>query len=295
MATIWMNGEIVPEHSAHVSVFDHGLLYGDGVFEGIRFYRNKPFMLAAHLQRLWQSANALNIIPPYSREELTDAIDQTIDRFSQVNGYLRVVITRGIGPLGVNPEKCKKPTVFIIADDLQLLPKNKRQQGISTSIVSVMRIPNRCWDSRIKSLNYLNNVLAKLQASQNGADEAIMLNEAGNISEGAINNIFMVRNNSVFTPPTNDGALSGITRQLILELAKSNGLQTTEESLTPFDLYTADECFLSGTGMELVPVNTVDGHELNHCPGPVFLSLQELFQERVEKQAVAETGERDYA
>lgn len=277
MAVCWLNGELVPKEKACVSLYDHGLLYGDGVFEGIRFYNGRAFLLHQHLRRLFHSATAMMLNIPFSHEELTQAIDDTIAAYGEANGYIRLVVTRGEGLLGVDPQSCAAPTVFIIADSLQMMSQSTRDNGIRAVIVSTRRVPNESWDARIKSLNYLNNVLARLQARNAHADEAILLNQAGNVAEGALNNVFVVRNNELFTPPTSDGALQGVTREVILQLAHENGIQAEPRSLTPYDLYTADECFLTGTGIELVAVREVDGRPLGACPGPVFGCIQNLF------------------
>jgi branched-chain amino acid aminotransferase len=278
MTSIWLNGNIVPEQQACISVFDHGLLYGDGVFEGIRFYRGCAFMLPQHLDRLFQSAAALLLYIPYTLEDLTTAVYDTIAAHGEPNGYIRLVVTRGEGPLGVDPSSCTKPSVFIIADRLQIISEAARTAGIRAVIVSTRKVPNVSWDARIKSLNYLNNVLAKLEARQAGADEAILLNLAGNVAEGAVNNVFVVKNRRLLTPLTNDGALAGVTRATVLQLAQAADIAVVEKSLTPYDLYTADECFLSGTGVELVPVHSVDGRALVACPGPVFNLLKQEFE-----------------
>ncbi len=281
MSVCWLNGKIVPNEAAVISVFDHGLLYGDGVFEGIRFYQQQVFLLNEHLDRLFDSAAALLLVIPFTRAELTRGIAEAITTFGKADGYLRLVVTRGPGKLGVDPRLCPTASVFIIADQLQVVSDKAKAQGLCTVIVSTRRIPNVSWDSRIKSLNYLNNVLAKLEAHNANADEAIMLNSAGNVAEGSVDNIFIVRNNRLLTPPTIDGALAGITRGLILQLAKENHIVADEQSLTPFDLYTADECFLTGTGMELVPVREVDGRILRQCPGPFYSQLQQAFKKYV--------------
>lgn len=286
---VWLNGAIVPKNQAVVSVFDHGLLYGDGVFEGIRFYDGNAFMLQEHLDRLFLSAAAVLLSIPYTVAQLTDAVCQTIaayiDNGGDASGYLRLVITRGEGALGVDPASCDKPTVFIIADRLQVISGAAKNQGIRAVIVSTRRVPNICWDARIKSLNYLNNVLARLEARNANADAAILLNHAGNIAEGALNNVFVVKNGELFTPPTTDGALAGITRQVVLQLSGTLGIPAQEKSMSPYDLYTAEECFLTGTGIELVPVREVDGRVVGACPGAVFTQLQKAFTERVQNES----------
>ena len=277
MTAIWLNGAIVPKHQACISVFDHGLLYGDGVFEGIRFYNGCAFLLQEHMGRLFQSAAALQLRIPYTTQQLTSAVNETIAAYGELNGYLRLVITRGEGLLGVDPSSCGQPTVFIIADRLQMISDAARSAGIRAVIVSTRRVPNVSWDARVKSLNYLNNVLARLEAHNANADEAIMLNLAGNVAEGALNNVFIVKNGCLSTPLTSDGALAGVTRATVLQLAQAINIPAVEKSLTPYDLYTADECFLTGTGVELVPVREVDGRSMAVCSGPVFKGLQQAF------------------
>jgi len=283
MSACWLNGNLVDDSMAVVSVFDHGLLYGDGVFEGLRFYHGRCFMLAAHLERLQQSARALALTIPYDLPTLSRAIADTISASGLQHGYLRLVITRGPGSLGVDPANCPQPTVFIIADHLQLVSDALRRQGLRIAIVNTRRVPDSCWDSRIKSLNYLNNVLARQQARAAGADEGIMLNQQGHVSEGSVNNIFIVSNNALLTPAAADGALEGITRSVILELAAAAGITISVRSLTAYDLYTADECFLSGTGVELLPVRQIDNHSLGTCPGAVFQSLETAFRNYVDR------------
>ncbi len=281
MPACWLNGVVTTNSTATISVFDHGLLYGDGVFEGIRFYNGRCFMLDAHLARLARSAQALHLAMPYDLDMLSAALRDTINASGLVDGYLRLVLTRGSGPLGVNPANCPRPTVFIIADQLQMLSPALRHKGVHATIVATRRVPNNCWDSRIKSLNYLNNVLTSMQARAAGADEGIMLNQQGNISEGATNNIFIVQGGVLLTPPASDGALEGITRGVILTLADAAGIATEERSLTPKDLYEADECFLTGTGIELVPVRQVDNQVLPERPFPVFERISNAFYQFV--------------
>lgn len=279
MALCWVNGELLPPEQATVSVFDHGLLYGDGVFEGIRFYQGQAFRLVEHLARLQRSAKALRLQLPYSIEELTHAVHVTIQAYNEPDGYIRLVITRGVGRLTLDADTCKQGTVFIIADSLDYVAENIRQQGARVIIASTRRLPVDGLDPRIKSLNYLNHVLARMEATHIGADEAILLNRNGFVTEGSADNVFIVKDDTLFTPPISDGALEGITRELILELAPKHGIKAKECSLAPYDLYTADECFLTGTATELIPVRDVDGRQLTACPGPVFKKLNLAFQQ----------------
>ena len=290
MTAIWLNGTIVPKEQACISVFDHGLLYGDGIFEGIRFYNGVAFMLQEHLDRLFQSAAALLFRLPYTSQQLTTAVYEAIASHGEADGYIRLVVTRGEGALGVDPNSCAQPTVFVIADRMQIISDAARAGGIRAVIVSTRRVPNVSWDARIKSLNYLNNVLAKLEARNAGADEAIMLNTAGYVAEGAVNNVFVVQCGCLLTPLTSDGALAGVTRATLLQLAQAMNIPAEEKSLTPYDLYTADECFLSGTGVELVPVREVDGRAISMCPGPIFARLQQAFNDFVRDKAALITN-----
>ena len=277
----WRNGQIVPLEQATVSVFDHGLLYGDGVFEGIRFYSGRAFRLQAHLERLFLSARAIALEIPYSIEQLTQAVIETIAAAPEANGYLRLVVTRGPGPLGIDPSRCHSPVVFIVADRLQLVSERVRSEGAKVIIAATRRLGPDGLDPRIKSLNYLNHILARMEATHAGADEAILLNSAGRIAEGSADNIFIVQRGELLTPPVIEGALDGITRQVVLELAEKLGIKSREIPLAPYDLFTADECFLTGTGAELIPVGYADGRKIPQCPGPIYSRLAEAFRELV--------------
>lgn len=280
MALCWMDGEFMPAEQARINVMDHGLLYGDGVFEGLRFYGGTVFRSQDHLQRLFDSARAIALNIPYSLQELNRAIESLISQSLLSEGYIRLIVTRGVGPLGLDPGQCKKATVFMVLDELSLVSQTVRQSGLSLIVSSVRRIPNDSIDSRVKSLNYLNQILARLEATSAGADEAVLLNQQGFVAEASTENVFIVKDRCLLTPPSSDGALAGITRQVLLDLAQDQ-LCTREQSLTSYDLYTADECFLSGTGAELLPVRQVDGRALGQCPGPVFQMLQNKYHELV--------------
>ncbi len=281
-AVCWLNGKIVAPEQASVSVFDHGLLYGDGVFEGIRFYNGRAFRLQAHLERLFLSARAIALAIPYSIEQLTRAVIDTIAVAPEQNGYLRLVVTRGPGPLGIDPSRCHSPVVFIIADRLQMVSERVRNEGAKVIIAATRRLGADGLDPRIKSLNYLNHILARMEATHAGADEAILLNSSGRIAEGSADNIFIVQRGELLTPPVIEGALDGITRQVVLELAGKLGIKAREIPLAPYDLFTADECFLTGTGAELIPVGFADGRSIPHCPGPVYSRLAAAFKELVQ-------------
>jgi branched-chain amino acid aminotransferase len=281
MAVCWLDGTIVSDDQAKVSVFDHGLLYGDGIFEGIRFYQYRAFRLDTHLQRLQHSAMAIGLTLPYSVRELEAAIHEVIRAFREPDGYLRLVVTRGKGSLGVNPNSCKRGTAFIVADKLSFVDPQVKLHGAKLIIAATRRLPPDGLDPRVKSLNYLNHVLARMEANRANADEAILLNANGHVSEGTTDNVFVVRNNVLLTPPVTDGALDGVTRGVIMELAGELGLVSAESTLSAYDLYTAEECFLTGTAMEMIPVREIDGRVLPACPGPVFQKLQTAFVERI--------------
>ena len=280
----WRNGQIVPLEQATVSVFDHGLLYGDGVFEGIRFYNGRAFRLQAHLERLFLSARAIALSIPYNIEQLTHAVIETISAAPELNGYMRLVVTRGVGPLGIDPSRCRLPQVFIIADTLHMVSERVRNEGAKVIIAATRRLGADGLDPRIKSLNYLNHILARMEATHAGADEAILLNSAGRIAEGSADNIFIVQRDELLTPPVIEGALDGITRQVVLELAEKLGIKSREIPLAPYDLFTADECFLTGTGAELIPVGYADGRKIPECPGPIYLRLAVAFRALVNSE-----------
>ena len=277
----WINGRLRSEQEAVIPVMDHGLLYGDGVFEGIRFYRRRPFRLQPHLRRLAHSCKATLLSLPYSLADLSRAIDEIIAAFPDDDGYLRLVVTRGSGPMGLDPSRCGPPHVILIATRLEMVEPALRERGIRLIVAATRRLPADGIEPRVKSLNYLNNILARMEASRAGADEAVLLNHQGRVAEGSVENIFIVRDGRLLTPRTVDGALAGITRQAILELAMAQEIPADEAPLTPYDLHTADECFLTGTGAELVPVREIDGREMPHCPGPLFRTLADAFAEMV--------------
>lgn len=276
-AIAWLNGEYMAAETARISVYDHGFLYGDGVFEGLRFYSGRIFALTEHLQRLAASAQALLLRLDWSLTELGQIAEQLVQRYGKPDGYIRLILTRGQGALGIDPASCAKPNLLMLVDQIQVVPDRVRQQGARLIIASQRRLPLDVLDPRIKSLNYLNAVLARMEASQAGADEAILLNAAGRVTEGSADNIFIVRAGRLLTPPVIDGALAGITRSCLLTLARQLGIDCAEQSLAPYDLYTADECFLSGTGAELIPVKSVDQRRVGQCPGPVFTALAQAY------------------
>ena len=283
----WVNGEWMDRSGAKVSVFDHGLLYGDGCFEGLRFYNCTPFRLGQHLARLERSAKALSLELPYSLKEMDDAICECITRSGLINGYIRLVVTRGEGDLGLDPRKCARPTVVIIPAELDLVGDDQRNAGIKLATSSVRRTVGSGLDPRVKSLNYLHSILARIEAIASGADEAILLNQNGFVVECSAENLFIVRGGKVFTPPLSDGPRAGITRETILELCAGIPLDVVEEPMTTYDLYNADECFLCGTGARLIPVRSIDGREIRKVAGPVFSSLAGAFRSLVDSECPA--------
>lgn len=280
MPTFNIDGQLVDPSAATISVMDHGLLYGDGVFEGLRFYNGRIFRCDAHLERLAASASAIGLNIPMNDAALTQAMDQTIEASGQANGYIRLIVTRGNGPLGINPESCSNPRVIIIIDQLALVSPDIVQHGAAVIIAKTRRMSSAQLDPTIKSLNYLNNIMARAEANKAGVEEAIMLNMEGRVAEGSADNVFIVQSGNLLTPPTSEGALAGITRQAILDIASSLQIQWLETPLQPEDLFSADECFLTGTGAELIPVRRIDDVEFG-ADRPVYNRLQEAFKKLV--------------
>jgi branched-chain amino acid aminotransferase len=277
---IWMNDGLVDEKDARVSVFDHGLLYGDGVFEGIRVYAGKIFECKAHLDRLYESAKVICLTIPMSADTMCDAMEQTVRANNIQDGYIRLVITRGVGNLGLGPEKCKDPMVIIIASTIQLYPEELYQKGMKVVSVSTVRNHPLACPPQVKSLNYLNNILAKIEAIQSGASEAIMYNHLGYVAEATGDNVFIVKNGIIYTPPVQAGSLDGITRKVVMSIARKEGLEVVEKNLTRFDLYVADEMFLTGTAAEVIGVVEMDSRTIGGgVPGPVTTRLRHLFFE----------------
>jgi branched-chain amino acid aminotransferase len=293
---IWLNGKLVPKEKATVSVYDHGLLYGDGVFEGIRVYNRKVFKLQTHLRRLEESARSIRLKLPYSAEEFTDAIRKTIEANKTVNGYIRLCVTRGVGTLGLNPFTCDQAGAFIIVDAISLYPAELYDKGMAVITASTIRNHPAALSPRIKSMNYLNNILAKMEAIDAGVPEAIMLNHLGFVAECTGDNIFVVRNHAstgaagtqpaVISPPLHAGTLEGITMSTVLELAMKQYLPIQRYDLTKHDLYIADEIFLTGTAAEVIPVTCVDGRKIgNGKPGPITKKLMAAFKDYVGQNA----------
>jgi branched-chain amino acid aminotransferase len=275
---VYINGRLYDKEDAKVSVYDHGLLYGDGVFEGIRSYHGRVFRLEQHLQRLWDSAQAIRLAIPLSRDEMTRAIHDTLAANNIRDGYIRLLVTRGIGTLGLDPNKTSDPQVIVITDRIELYPPEFYERGLEIVTVSVVRNHPAAVSPRIKSLNYLNNILAKLEGLQAGCVEALMLNVRGEVAECTGDNIFLVRRGELLTPPVEAGILEGITREAVIELARAAGRTVREVPLTKHDVYIADECFLTGTAAEIVPVVKVDNRTIGAgTPGPVTRELSERF------------------
>jgi len=277
---VYIDGKLLPKEDAKISVFDHGYLYGDGVFEGIRVYQGNIFRLREHLDRLYESAQTIALQIPLTREQLEAATVETVAANGLRDCYIRLVVSRGYGDLGIDPGKCPKPTVVIIVATIALYPEESYTAGIKLITSSVRRIPTQCLDPRIKSLNYLNNILAKLEAKQAGVPEAVMLNYVGRVAECTADNIFIVKRGGLFTPHLMQGALGGVTRATVLDLARAAGIPAEENVMGLHDLYNADECFLTGTGAEIVPVVQIDGRRIaDGRPGRLTLALLARYRE----------------
>jgi len=275
---IWLNGKLVDEADAKISVFDHGLLYGDGVFEGIRIYSGKIFELEAHIARLYESAKVLRLDIPLSKKELVKAIEETVTANGVIDGYIRLVITRGVGDLGLNPLVCENSTVFIIADSIQLYPEELYEKGMKVISATTVRSHPLSVPPQVKSLNYLNNILAKIEAMDSNVPEAIMYNHEGYVAEATGDNVFIVRDGVIYTPPPEAGLLEGITRKVVIRLAKEEDLEVVEKNLTRFDLYICDEFFLTGTAAEVIGVVEIDGRVIGDGkPGPITRLLRKKF------------------
>ncbi len=275
---IFMDGQLVPEEEAVISVFDHGFLYGDGVFEGIRAYNGRVFRLVEHVDRLYESAHSIMLPISLGRAEMVDAIVQTVNANQLKDAYIRVVVSRGVGDLGLDPRKCKNSRVVIIADKIVLYPAELYEKGLSVITVATRRNVADALDPKIKSLNYLNNILVKIEANRAGVMEALMLTGNGYVSEGSGDNIFIYRKGTLITPPPYLGILEGITREAVMSLARAEGIPVLETPFTRHDVYVAEECFLTGTAAEVIPVIEVDSRAVGAgSPGPVTRRLMELF------------------
>lgn len=277
---IWVGDGLVDEAQAVVSVFDHSLLYGDGVFEGIRIYSGKVFELAAHLKRLYESAAVIRLPVPMTMAQMTQAVETTVKANGIQDGYIRLIVTRGIGDLGLDPFLCKDGKVIIIAAHIQLYPEEFYQKGLKVVSAATVRNHPMALPPQIKSLNYLNNILAKIESIDAGAGEAIMYNHEGYVAEASGDNVFIVKNGTVYTPPVQAGSLDGITRRIVIELAKKEGISVVEKNLTRFDLYASDEFFLTGTAAEVIGVVEIDGRVIGDGkPGPITQRLRKRFFE----------------
>jgi len=277
---IYIDGEFYDQADAKISVFDHGLLYGDGVFGGIRFYNGRVFRMEAHQDRLWESARSICLEIPISRAEMDEALLETIRQNDLRDGYIRQIVTRGVGNLGLNPVQCKRPSVIIIASTIALYSEETYRRGLTVVTVPTRRMGPATLNPAIKSLNYLNNVLARIEANLADADEALMLNDAGNVAECTADNVFIVKRGQIMTPPITAGALRGITRSVVFDVASELNIKISEPELTRHDLYTADEAFLTGTAAEVVPMVKVDGRIIGDGkPGAITQRVIARFRE----------------
>ncbi len=277
---VYISGEYVLKDKAKISVFDHGFLYGDGVFEGIRAYGGKVFRLDEHLQRLWESARAISLEVPLSRGQLKEKILESLRKNELKDAYIRLVVSRGKGDLGLDPRKCPQAELIIITDKISIYPQELYEKGLEVIIASTRRNIPSALNCRIKSLNYLNNILAKIEANREGMPEAIMLNKDGYIAECTGDNIFVVKEGKIITPPVWIGILSGITRDVVIEIAQKEGISIEENVFAPFALYNSDECFLTGTAAEVIPVTRVDGRVIGEgIAGPLTKRLMEKFRQ----------------
>ena len=283
MGLIYINGELVPKEDAKISVYDHGLLYGDGIFEGIRVYNSNIFNLKRHIERLYNSAKVIWLKLPSSQLEMREAVRKAVKANDDiVDPYIRLVVTRGVGTLGLDPRKCSDPQVIIIVDKIQLYSEELYRKGLDTVIVPTIRNHYEALNPRVKSLNYLNNIMAKIECVNVNKDEAIMLNKDGYVAECTGDNIFIVKDSELLTPPMSAGILVGITRNEVISLAKQMGITVREESLTRYDLYTADECFLTGTAAQIISVVTVDGRTISTGkPGETTMKLLDAYRKRI--------------
>jgi branched-chain amino acid aminotransferase len=284
---VWIDGKFFNKEDAKISVYDHGLLYGDGVFEGIRVYRGKIFECDAHLRRLFDSAKAICLKCPHTAQQLKSAMEETVRANGFSDCYIRLVITRGVGYLGLNPSKCPTPSVIIITDTIELYPQEMYSNGMSIITASVVRNHPNALSPRVKSLNYLNNILAKIEAADANVPEALMLNQEGNVAECTGDNIFIVQDGKVRTPCTADGILEGVTRKVIIQLCQKLSIPCAEKTIQRHDLYIADECFLSGTAAEVIPVTRIDGRVIGTGhPGPVTRKITDAFHHFVRQGSI---------
>ena len=275
---IWLDDKLVDEKDAKISVFDHGLLYGDGVFEGIRVYNSSVFELEAHIRRLYDSAKAIRLEIPMSRSELISAVEKTVEANGVIDGYIRLLVTRGVGTLGLNPFICEDSRLIIIADNIQLYPEELYETGMKVISATTVRNHPLAIPPQVKSMNYLNNILAKIEALDNDVPEAIMYNHEGYVAEATGDNVFIVRDGVIYTPPAEAGSLEGITRGVVIRLAGEENLEVVEKNLTRFDLYVCDEFFLTGTAAEVIGIVEIDGRVIGDGkPGSITKLLRKKF------------------
>ena len=279
---IWVGDGLVNEEDAKISVFDHCFLYGDGIFEGMRSYSGKVFRLKEHLDRLWDSAHSLYLTIPMTKEEMAEAVNATLKANDIVDGYIRLVVTRGIGTLGLDAHLCKNPKVVIIARGLSLYSEELYKTGMKIVTASTIRMPATSMNPRIKSCNYLNNIMAKLEGTIAGCEEVLILNQKGEVAECSGDNIFIIKKGKIFTPPTDACMLEGVTRNAVLEVAARLGLEASDKALTRHDVYIADECFLTGSAAEVIPVTEVDGRKIgNGVAGPITTKILDAYRKLV--------------
>jgi branched-chain amino acid aminotransferase len=285
MSKVWINGKLFDKSAAKVSVFDHGFLYGDGVFEGIRVYGGAAFRLREHIDRLYDSARHILLEIPLNREQMTQSVLDAVKANAKHDGYIRLIVTRGPGTLGLDPQKCSDPQVIIIVDDISLYPVEFYEKGLRVVTASVIRNHPNALNPRIKSLNYLNNILARIEADRAGCQEAIMLNHNGEVAECTADNIFLVKQGILRTPHLAAGILEGVTRNLVIELARAAKIPVQEMALTRHDVLSADECFLTGTAAEVAPIVECDGRPIGTGkPGPITRQLRERFHQLVRQK-----------
>ncbi|MHC4394087.1 MAG: branched-chain-amino-acid transaminase [Planctomycetota bacterium] len=287
---IWLNDKLVDKADAKISVFDHGLLYGDGVFEGIRVYNKRIFELEAHINRLYDSAKVIRLDVPMNKNKLISAVEKTVEANGVIDGYIRLVVTRGTGTLGLNPFVCENAQLFIIADNIQLYPEELYEKGMKVVSAATVRNHPLSIPPQVKSLNYLNNILAKIEALDEGMPEAIMYNHEGYVAEATGDNVFIVRDSVIYTPPTEAGSLEGITRKIVIKLAKEENLLVVEKNLTRFNLYVCEEFFLTGTAAEVIGIVELDSRVIGDGkPGPVTKLLRKKFFEYAHGEKIADS------
>jgi len=289
---VYLDGEYVPEEEAKVSVFDHGLLYGDGVFEGIRAYNGKVFRLEAHIDRIYDSAKTIDLAIPLTKDEFAGVILETLRKNNLRDAYIRPIVTRGVGTMGLDPRKCPKPTLICITIEWGAMYGDLYEKGLTSVTVSVRRNPAEALPPNVKSLNYLNNILAKIEANYKGGDEAIFFDTNGYVSEGSGDNIFVIKNGVIVTPQTLNN-LRGITRMVVMEIAESLGITVKEQNLGFYDLYTADEVMVSGTAAEVAPITLIDGRTIGTGkPGPITCQIMAAFRAITEKEGTPIYGDK---